>query len=633
MMLSITNSPLLVIGVRPRPELQNLVEGGPLYPFFFLFFLVCASYGLFWIGRTYLSSSGVTRAQLKYLLFGSIIGYTGGANNFLLVFDVRLPFLSPYGTYAIPIYVLIASYAILRYRFMDVNLAITRATVFMVVYFLVLGLPLIVVTWWQPPIERILGQDWWVWLWVACSILATAAHYANLYFQQRAENRILAEQRRYQASLRQASQGMTRIKELDRLLRLLVHYLTHRVPLKHASIYLWDKQTEKFSLRSTRQKPKGPTPTFGADDPLTKYIYDDRKAIVTEELALAARSDKPELYPIIEALKSIDASVLVPSFVEDNCLGFLVLGEKVSEALYTQDDLDVFQVLANQAALAIENAQFYEELKHTQADLFQTAKMASLGHMAGGMSHQINNRFHVLTILAGTLKSTLKLMDPTTMSPDKLKEFWDRSVETLTKVEENALRGGDIVKTLLKFSRPAGEYKSVEVQQIINTAKEVVQFRVNPGLFDIIEDIPEDLPPVKGDLNQLADCLINLISNAFDATQKKAELIQDKRMLPGPEDAVPYKGQIAIRASFSESFDGKSWVLLGIRDNGTGISKDELQQLFVPFFTTKATTEKGTGLGLYIIQRIVEQHGGVIKANSHYGHGTTFSIQLPAAID
>lgn len=604
--------------------------GYPLFAMYFASYMIVAILHLWQI---YIRSTGIQQTKLKYILLGTLPASFIGAyfNLFLiLIGNYRYIWAGPYCSFLL---VATVTYAILRYRLMDINLAITRTAVFMGVYFLVLGLPLIVVTWWQPPIKQILGENWWVWLWISCSVLATAAHYTNMYFQRRAEDRVLAEQRRYQAALRQASQGMTRIKDLDRLLRLLVYYLTHRVPLKHAEIYLWDKALEQFVLRSARQKPKGGVPSFGKNDDLTKYIYDERTAIVTEELALAAKGGKTELQPIIEALKSLNAAVLVPSFVEDNCLGFLVLGEKVSGALYTQSDLEVFQVLANQAALAIENAQFYEELKHTQADLFQTAKMASLGHMAGGMSHQINNRFHVLTILAGTLKSTLKLLDPAAMEKEKLKEFWDRSIETLGKIEENALRGGDIVKTLLKFSRPAGEYKAVNVPQILKTAKEVVQFRVNQGGFDIIEDIPENLPPVKGDLNQLSDCLINLIANAFDATQKKAELIEDGKLVPGPEDSFPYKGQISIKARFQEALDGKSWVVLHIRDNGTGISKDDLNQLFVPFFTTKATSEKGTGLGLYIIHRIIEQHGGTIHANSDYGHGTMFTIQLPAIVE
>ncbi len=198
----------------------------------------------------------------------------------------------------------------------------------------------------------------------------------------------------------------------------------------------------------------------------------------------------------------------------------------------------------------------------------------------------------------------------------------------MNKIEENALRGGDIVKTLLKFSRPAGEYKVATIEQIVSTALEVVGYRVNLNLIDVVREIPENLPSIKGDLNQLADSLFNLMSNAFDATQKKAELITEQKLTPEPNDPVPYKGQIHLRARME--YDGeKKWVILEVQDNGVGMSQTEVEQLFIPFFTTKATAEKGTGLGLYVIQRILEQHGGTVQAASAYGVGTTFTFKMP----
>ncbi len=442
----------------------------------------------------------------------------------------------------------------------------------------------------------------------------------------------MAEQRRYQSVLRQAAQGMTLIKDLHKLLNLVAHLLTQKVRIRHAAIYLWDPQMKKFIPSVARQWPVKDPEFFSREHPLIEYLHWHRTPIVAEELALQARGGAKELQPVVNALKGIEAAVIVPSFTEDRCEGFLLLGDKASGALFSTDDLQVFQVLASQAALAIENAQFYEELKRTQTDLFQTAKMASLGHMAGGMSHQINNRFHVLTILAGTLRSVMKDTDPKTIDKEKLQELWDKTVETLSKLEDNALRGGDIVKTLLRFSRPAGEYKLVTVAQILSTAKEVSQFRVNMGAIDFIEEIPQGLPEVKGDLNQLADCCFNLMTNAYDAVQRKGTQIQESQISPSPNDPSPFRGKIWVRAR-TEKKEERTWVVLELQDNGTGMSPQELENLFVPFFTTKATAQKGTGLGLYVIQRIMERHGGTISAAAKQGVGTTFTLRMPAAVE
>ena len=126
------------------------------------------------------------------------------------------------------------------------------------------------------------------------------------------------------------------------------------------------------------------------------------------------------------------------------------------------------------------------------------------------------------------------------------------------------------------------------------------------------------------------ESLFNLITNAYDAIQKKAELLLSKEMNPHPDDPSPYRGRLVIKAR-TERKDGQGWIILETRDNGVGMSPREVESLFIPFFTTKATSEKGTGLGLYVIHRIIEKHGGTISATSTYGGGTVFTIRLPVS--
>jgi len=113
--------------------------------------------------------------------------------------------------------------------------------------------------------------------------------------------------------------------------------------------------------------------------------------------------------------------------------------------------------------------------------------------------------------------------------------------------------------------------------------------------------------------------------------QRKRDLIIDKQLTLGPKDSDPYRGKLWVRAYVASKKDEKPSVILELEDNGVGMSDEDLESLFVPFFTTKATAHKGTGLGLYVIQRIIEQHHGSIKGSSEYGVGTTFRIQIPLA--
>ena len=144
-----------------------------------------------------------------------------------------------------------------------------------------------------------------MWVLLTYAALATAAHYANLYFQNRAENRLLAEQRRYQSVLRQAAQGMTMIKDLGKLLNLIAHLLTQKVRIRHAAIYLWDAQVKKFVPSVSRQWPVKEPESFPSDHPLIEYLHWHRVAVVTEELGLQARGGAKELQPVVNALKEI----------------------------------------------------------------------------------------------------------------------------------------------------------------------------------------------------------------------------------------------------------------------------------------------------------------------------------------
>ncbi len=626
--LSAFNSPFFISGVRPRPGLNNLVESGPLYPFFFAFFVMCTVYGLWLIWRAYLRASGISQAQLRYLLLGSLLGYAGGIDNFLIVFDVRLPLLAPFGTYAIPLYVLIASYAITRYRLLDINVTLTRFATFILFYLPLLLLPIIGGNVWQPFLASWLGAKWWILPTAFEALFAAVGLVAYRYVGQLAEDRVLVEQRRYQATLRKASEGMTRIYKLQHLLRLTVRILLGAVGLIHASIYLVDPKTQRYVQKARRGKDGRPVgDALDQDDPLIKYLLVHKNAIVAEELHMQ-RQHTPEsgLREVATSLRRLGAALIIPSFVHERLLGFVVMGAKLSGRMYTDDDLKVLTTLANQAGLAIENAQFYEAEKERQAEMFHTAQLASLGKMAGGMSHQINNRFYAECILAGTLKGAWKDMDLTGV-PEPVKQLILKTIETFQKIEDDAVRGGDIAKTLLNFSKP-GKTARITFPEILKLSTEAAQFRVK---FDEISFEPvtaDPLPLLDGNLNQLAEVFFNLMSNAYDAIKKKEEAIQggSLKLLAGQT----YKGKLAISVT-SITKSGVPWLQAVVHDTGIGVEQENVPSLFIPFFTTKATAEKGTGLGLYVIKKIIENHGGEIEVNSAYGEGTAFTIYLPAA--
>ncbi len=634
--LLLNASPLFIREVVPKFSFRYFINPGTVYPVFFVFWVGLAVYGLIELFKVYVSSSGAKRNQLTYFYWSMFIAYLGGAPNFLPTFNIEIPSVMPFGTYAIPLYALATTYAIVRYRLMDINVVVTRTAVFAVVYALLLGVPLGVALTWQAHLEQALGARWWVWAWVGGAGLTTVAHYVNLYWQKRAENRLLKEQRRYQNTLLRASQGMTQIRELKRLLNLIVYIITKAVKLTHAAVFLEDvHEGGAFVLSAARNRQWiESSHRVLSDTQLIELLKHAREPLVREELASEIGGEPTRdaqtfrKARAVKQMEALHASVVVPSFREDHLIGFVVLGEKPRGQLFTTEDLVVFSTLANQAAVAIENARFYEEEKQRQAALFHAATLASLGTMASSMGHQVNNRFNVVSVVSSSQKYKIRqLLANGSDDASTLRQALQECYDQFASLEEEAMKGGEVVASIRKLARPAASgYQPLSLAAAIKAGVDVVQHKVKLDEVDFSVSVPEDLPPILGDLSQLGECFLNFVDNAYDAIKTKEQLIAEGR-LRYHLDGRPYRGTIQITATLKEP----QTIGIEVADTGIGVESEKLSRLFVPFYTTKATVEKGTGLGLYVIKKIIEAHGGTIRAHSKYGQGMVFTIELPVA--
>ncbi|MFA5060632.1 MAG: ATP-binding protein [Candidatus Omnitrophota bacterium] len=496
-------------------------------------------------------------------------------------------------------------------------MAITRTSIFIATYSLILGIPFALAFGYQERLISALGKNWWMVPLISSTVLATAGPFIYLFIQKRAEDRLLQEQRRYQMTLRQASSGMSKIKDLKKLLRMIVHIVTRTVHLEHSQVYLYDSTDKKFFLEATRNKgATKPSAVISIDSPLIRYLFGMREPIVYEEIKQRTQDySDAELSQVEENLRQLDAAVVIPSFVENKLLAIIVLGKKLSGKLYSEDDLAVFSILANQAALAIENAQFYEDIKRTQEQLFQAEKMATIGTMADGLSHQINNRLHALGFIAGDALDTIRLKKEI-KTPEEAQSILADLERSLTRIQDNVKQGGEVVQGLLKYTRK-GEagFSPVDFSQLLTASIEMAGYKVKLDQISIVKDFSEDIPKILGNFTQLQEVFFNLIDNAYDAMmQRKVE-----------QKEPDYKGKINISA---RRLEGK--IEIGVLDNGIGVKDEDSRKLFTPFFTTKLSSKKGTGLGLYVIQKIIEDnHGGKVSMSSEYMTGTLVTILLP----
>ncbi len=234
-----------------------------------------------------------------------------------------------------------------------------------------------------------------------------------------------------------------------------------------------------------------------------------------------------------------------------------------------------------------------EKLKEqTQKQTQQAEKLASLGRLASGIAHEINNP------LTGILAFSSELRD----------DFKDSEYkEDLDLIVEETLRCRKIVKEVLDFARETAlEKQHANINEVIVSTLAILEHHVAFHNTEIEQQLAGDIPEVYIDVNQIKSVINNLAVNAVDA--------------------MPAGGKIIISTRFDTV---KGDVVIQFIDTGEGIPPEHLEKIFDPFFTTKETG-KGTGLGLSVTYGIVQRHSGTITVESRQGTGTTFTITLPA---
>ena len=580
---------------------------GDLYLYYGLYF---SMYTMYAVGSLFLRMkhvSGILRERYKFILIATLPAFTAGAwfdLVLILLGNYKYIWLGPYFTCG---FVLITSYAIIRYRLMDIRVVAASTIILIFVYIITIGVPF-----------YLYSKGLSLFALILMGVLATLGPSIYLYLQRRANEALLKEQKQYQKTLIQASSGMGRIKDIQKLLKLIVRIIIRVVRLEHCSVYVLDKSHQVYLLGGSLAK-KGKVALPGAiptDSAVIQQMVRFKKIVVSEEENQRLDAERKQgRSALCMDLSALQAVLVVPSMMDDRLVGFLVLGAKVSGKHFSEDDLSVFTILANQSALAIENALFYEDVKRTQEQLFKAEKMATIGTMADGLSHQINNRLHAMGFIAGDMQDTLSVKKSIFNSPE-LQELEKEFAYGLSRLQENVTRGGEVVQGLMKYTRKGDEGQApCDVNKVFDSAHEMVQFKIKTGQMKIVKDYdPSSLPMVKGNFTQLQEVFFNLIDNAYDA------MMQRKNEHPDAD----YQPLLTINVSAEA---GK--VRIVFADNGIGVKEEDKHKLFTPFFTTKASAKKGTGLGLYVIRKIIEDnHGGHVDVDSKYMIGTRMVLML-----
>ncbi len=384
----------------------------------------------------------------------------------------------------------------------------------------------------------------------------------------------------------------------------------------------------------------------------------------------------------------VQANLVVPIRFVNRLWGLLIAHECNAPRFWQPFEIDLLQQLADQAAIALHQAELYEqscvaaatataqaqqlrqttteltqtlqELKKTQSQLVQTEKMSGLGQLVAGVAHEINNPvsfihgnlFYVATYTQ-SLMAVIAAYEQDQPQPnpqlqavleaadlDFLKQDFPKVVASM---EVGVDRIEQIVRSLQSFSRhDQADKKHVDLHEGLDNTLLILQHRLkavgNQPEIQIVKTYG-DLPPVECYPGQLNQVFMNLLSNAIDALEAQGTRREERGAAEETGTArnqeesqlnsqpSAFSPTISIRTSLINS----DRVLVCIADNGLGMDETVQARLFDPFFTTKPVG-KGTGLGLAIsYQIVVEKHNGSIECHSQLGQGTEFAIEIPMA--
>lgn len=596
-------------------------RAGVLHPLFLAVFvgIIILSNILLMVSFFRGSVSGLKRLQLKYVV-SAIFVFSFASFDFLPNYGIAV---YPFGYIPTTIFLGIIAYGIVKYRLFDITIAITRLGVFIVVYCIVLGIPFGLATWGRSWLTNAFGQGWFWAPMFSLLILATAGPFIYLYIQRRAEDRLLQEEKKVQELLTRASIGMITVRDLQKLLKLIIDVVVKNLKVDNTAIYLLEN--DLYVLKVSEKEYKNHT-RIESDGPLIQRLKELKQPIIYEEIKLLSESQKnneENLHEIVRQMGELQASVVIPTIVEDILLGFIVVGERKDKGAYSADLINVLTVVGNQVALAIENAIFYEETGKNLAEKFHESRLKSLGTLGTGIAHQMHNRFNVITLGGEMLLQTIKSLNADKISTEDLKKVFSMVIKNVEKMVGSAFRGAEIADAIKNYAKKADAAPSVVLfKAVVKNSMELLYVKQSNFKFKFIEDYPQEVF-LWVNFSNLQEMIFNAVDNSCDAMALKMKLCDS-----GDLNIKDYDPQVIIRGRIID----KNFTF-EIEDNGLGFEEDRLKKgVDVPFFTTKGAG-KGIGMGIHMMSHYVKQNGGDLKIESEHTKYTKIIITMPLATD
>ncbi len=591
-------SPLMVHHVERAMDFPFWPRAGGLFIVYISFFGVYTARAWYLLALNLRTATDARASQLRYILVASTIGFSGGATNFPLWYDIPVP---PIGNGLIFLYLIMMAHAVSRYHLPLVTYDFVKAAVYIAIGATLAIFYVIVMT-----VGRValfgasITPGGMLNGFLLAMVVAMFFLWSVPHLRQQAERILeqvyLRRGQEQRGQLRDLARRICTLSDEQEIFETAAREIAAAMGVAQAGMFFRGEFENLYTLRAALAwGAAGFTArSLGGQEPLIRFFQERKVPLVFDGSEVEWEQEVGAPLATLQAGMPFDAAF--PVFSEDQLFGVLVLGRRRDHRRYTELDFSLLEAICLQIAITIRARQL--ERRANQAE-----KLISLGTLAAGLAHELRNPLVSIQTFSALLKERGR-------EPEFQQEFG-------AVMQRDVGRIASIVENVAAFAENSSvPFAPVRLTEVVAGVLELVRPELTRTGVDLRVVAPPGLPAAHGNYSQLLQVFLNLLQNAIHALEGRAD------------------GRITITLQIRAGDVPKPMLYVAVADNGPGIDPSLLPRVFEPFMTTKSTgdqpSRRGMGLGLAIVRRIIQYHQGAIDVTSELGHGTTFHIYLPA---
>jgi len=539
----------------------------PIFLFYYiLFYWLILGYSFLTIVKNFNKAVGAKRLQIKYFLVGSIIGWIGAEGQFLPDFYVDI---YPFCNFLIAIYPIIFTYAIVRHNLMDINVIIKKTLVFAGLLTAMLGIlivPMLIMQ--EYAARRVDFTGKLLGLVISGIIIILVIKRIENFLINITDKFLFQKKYSYKDLLKTFTDEVLTIFEIDPLLEMTAAKLSEIVKLYNSSVLLFDKKSGLFTVKAS------------SEDSLKGVSISQELLAEGKDYVLRRNVDDED--PVVKtSLDAVRADLIIPVMLKDEMLGAIALGKKKSDEEFGADDLDILIPLAQALAIAISNANLFDELTRKRLEITRKDKMATIGTLAAGMAHEIRNPITTIRTFADFLPE--KYSD--TIFMEKFGKLIPLEIERIDT----------IARSLLEFSTESSqgvEREEVDLAGVIRKYIDLLRPQYKFSVMDVAFELDGE-PRFKANAQQVSDAIFYIVKYILAESPKDAAI---KIFIRGQDRS--------LTAAF--------------KIDAPIITESVIKDVFAPL-AQRQLERRGFGFELFIAKQLIEKNGGVFSVTADKG--------------